>query len=561
MAHKNRVNGINRDFPGSDVRLEEGQLKNGKALIAGDGNGLRHFLVSGAQWLKLHLEDVNQLNVFPVPDGDTGTNMALTILAAVNEANKVSSVNAGEVASAAAHGALMEARGNSGIILSQLLQGMAGGLKGKVEFSTLELAQAVELGVELAYQSVVNPVEGTILTVANAAADAAKKSARRGETLNSVLEKMVEAARFAQADTPRLLPVLKEAGVTDSGGQGFLYILEGGLRYLHNLPVDQKSDHSMGFVNQPLTLVEAYPAYDVQFLIKAKHLDLTEIRACVDAMGQSAVVVGDEHIVKVHVHVEDPAVPLNYGAGLGQISDVVVENLHQQVEAFVGEQASAPTTGIEILPVVEGAGFINIFRSLGVEQIINGGQTVNPGVQDILFSIEQAKVENVLILPNNSHVISTAQQALALTGKNVKVLPTQSIPQGIASLLAFNAEVGLDVNVQRMMNAAGQVESIEIAKAVNNTQLDGFNILKDQFIGFVNGRVSGVGWVCQEVVLSLLAQTTLENFEIITIYYGESCTANRANALVNKLVKQYPLVDVEIYNGGQPLCQYIISLE
>ena len=424
--------------------IPQGFIVEDGTVVACNGVGFRSLLQAGQKWLEVHVDFVNSLNVFPVPDGDTGTNMLLTMRSAIKQAGQASDHSVGTIAGAAAQGALMGARGNSGVILSQLLQGLAQGICGQTTFAAEDFAHAIQLGVDQAYNSIVTPVEGTILTVAREAAKAAEKGIRDSHDLLVLLRKIVIAAKVAQAHTPELLPVLKEAGVTDSGGQGLVYILEGALRFMNDEAVETDSViAAMPQLQSELEVDRKAFGYDVQFLIQGSDLNVAEIRAHIGRLGSSTVVVGGENLVKVHVHTSDPEAPMSYGAGLGVLGDVVVENLEQQARDFIREPTATPSrpvfaaatghfkgteTNVGTLAVVPGDGLAQIFRSLGVSQVLLGGQTMNPSTQVLLDAVGQIEAENVLILPNNGNVILAAQQLEWLSIKKIRLIPTRCRP-------------------------------------------------------------------------------------------------------------------------------------
>jgi DAK2 domain fusion protein YloV len=560
--------------PSYDLADQGFKIQN-DVVFACNGIGLKNMLQAGKQWLETHMDVVNGLNVFPVPDGDTGTNMLLTMHSALEEMEQTTDHNVDTIASAAAHGALMGARGNSGMILSQFLHGLAIGLKGKVTFTAGDFARATELGVSQAYQSVVNPVEGTILTVVRAAAEAARHSAKTNQDLVVVLADMLEATKIAQLKTPELLPILKEAGVTDSGGQGLLYILEGGLRFVNNEPVDvDPTGETVPVLQSTLGADEETYGYDVQFLIQGEWLNVEEIRAHIDDLGWSTMVVGDQHTVKVHVHVNDPSLPISYGANLGVVSDVVVENMEEQAKKFIYEHAAPflhppayanpaigeAVTDIAIVSVVPGKGLADIFQSLGVSRIVPGGQTMNPSIQELLDVIKQVETNDVLVLPNNDNIVLAAQQVQKLSEKNVRVVPTKTIPQGIAALLLFNYQADLDVNAWRMFEAASDVQTIEITQAIRDSSFADLNIKIGDVIGLFNGKLMSVGQDYNDVALEVISQIETSEYEIVTIYFGYDSSPEQVGALTNKISELYPEVEVEVYNGGQPY-YYIISVE
>lgn len=554
------------------------QLKD-ETIFAGNGLGLKNLFKAGLQWLESHMHVVNSLNVFPVPDGDTGTNMVLTMRSALMEAEAVSDDQAGAMAAALAHGALMGARGNSGVILSQFLHGLAATLAGQTSFEAADLTAAVQRGAELAYQSVLNPVEGTILTVARAMAKAGQQSVKTSSDVGLVWRDMVEAAKTAQANTPELLPILKEAGVTDSGGQGLVYLVEGGLRFLQGEPI--QSDSTAMIVSKLSTweIEEGSYGYDVQFLIHGDHLDIDEIRQQVNRLGWSTLVVGDERTIKVHVHAQDPGIPISYGASRGILSDVVVENMEQQAKEFARQRAVTPLVPPHTVPlpmaehlrdsitplatvcVVPSQGLAQILQSLGAGQIVFGGQTMNPSPQELLEAIEQVHGNEVLLLPNNSNVILAAQQAQKLAAKKVQVVPTKTIPQGIAALLSFNFQGSLEANAERMLAAAQQVHTVEITRAVRETQFNGFQIKLGDVMGLFDDELASVGQDYDDVALEVLAKVNTQTLELITIYFGQDSCAADAQALAVKIKERYPDLEVEAHEGGQPFYYYIISLE
>ncbi|MBN1991890.1 MAG: DAK2 domain-containing protein [Anaerolineae bacterium] len=534
------------------------QVKNG-IVVAGNGIGLKNMFQGGQQWLEAHVGIVNNLNVFPVPDGDTGTNMWLTMRAALREVEEAPDHTVGVIAAFAARGALLGARGNSGVILSQFLQGLARGFENQRAFTTQNFARAAKLGAEQAYQSVINPVEGTILTVARAISEAAQQSAKSGRDVLAQLVAVLAAARLAQANTPALLPVLREAGVTDAGGQGLVYILEGGLRFINNGLVDLSPVSPVLPVRLKPTVSEAY-GYDVQFLIQGERLDVPEIRAYINSIGRSTLVVGDERLVKVHVHTPNPEAPLSYGASQGIVSDVVVENLDEQTRAFVGQVETKQTT-IAVIAVVPGEGLAKICRSLGASQVLFGGQTKNPSVQELLAAIEQVKATTVLVLPNNKNVIPAAQQAQSLSPKKVVVLPAKTVPQGIAALLSFNHQTDLKTNVQRMLEATQQVRTLEVARAARASSLNGFNIKTGDVIGLLDNKLVSAGQDEDEVSLAALLPLEVQAYDLMTIYFGQDRLLKQAQALAGKIRARYAHLQIEIHPGGQPHYQYIISLE
>jgi DAK2 domain fusion protein YloV len=526
-----------------------------------DGQCLKRLLVAAGRWLEKHAAAVNALNVFPVPDGDTGTNMLLTMNAALAEIERSPDSSASAVAHAVAHGALMGARGNSGVILSQIWRGFARSLDGKATFSCQEFALAAQEACDTAYKGVVKPVEGTILTVAREAARAAQEAAST-DNMVEMLAHVVEIAKATNARTPEMLPVLREAGVVDAGGQGLVYILEGALRSLRGESVE--TDTQMEAAVDLKSALGAGPegyGYDVQFLIKGQNLDVDEIRNTIGAMGESTLVVGDGDTVKVHVHVHDPGVPISYGVSRGIISDVVVENMEEQYQEFVMGRVSNPSADIATVCVVPGNGLMRIFDSLGAGAIVRGGQTMNPSTQEILTAIEGVDADKVLVLPNNSNVILSARQASGLSKKQVRVVPTKTIPQGISALLALNYQADLETNAERMTEATSEIQTVEVTRAVRSTQVNGVEVTEGDVIGLLNDQLVAAGTDYTAVVLDVLAQVSAENYEIATIYFGQDAAQNEANDLAAQIVARYPDLEIEVLEGGQAHYRYILSLE
>jgi DAK2 domain fusion protein YloV len=531
------------------------------------GQSLKQALHAGRQWLDKHAAAVNALNVFPVPDGDTGTNMLLTMNAALAEIERSPNSSVSAIAHAVAHGALMGARGNSGVILSQILRGFARSIDEQATLSAQAFARAALEASDTAYQGVVKPVEGTILTVAREAARTACEASGRTDDVIEVLAQIVETAQATNALTPELLPVLKEAGVVDAGGQGLVYILEGTLRYARgeSVEIDREMDAAVDLKSPLGAGAEGY-GYDVQFLIKGETLNVDEIRDTIGAMGESTLVVGDSHLVKVHVHVHDPGIPISYGVSQGTIGDVIVENMEEQYQEFVMGQAKSTVateevTNIATVCVVPGDGIKRIFESLGASATIYGGQTMNPSTQEILTAIDKVETEKVLVLPNNSNIVLAARQAIDLSNKQVIVVPTQTIPQGISALLAFNYQADIETNAERMLQAAGEIQTIEVTRAIRSTQLNGIEVTEGDVIGLLNDRLIAAGQDYTAVVLQVLSQASIEDYEITTIYYGQDAKQDEADALADQIIERYPGLEIEVHEGGQAHYRYILSLE
>ena len=542
--------------------------ETGNPIWTCDGQGLKRLLKAGTAWLDRHMDAINSLNVFPVPDGDTGTNMLLTMQAALEEIANSPERSVSAIAHTAAHGALMGARGNSGVILSQILRGVARSIDGKDEFNASDFASAMNEGTATAYKGVIKPVEGTILTVVREAAEAAVTAVAEEEDLRLVLEQVVNEAKESVAKTPSLLPVLAEAGVVDAGGQGLFIIMEGMLRYIRGETVEV--DFAMETAVDLHVPSEDEYGYDVQFIIQGQDLNLEQIRDTIAAMGESTLVVGDSTTIKVHIHTEEPGTPLNYGASMGSLSKIIVENMQEQYQEFIlsQAQASAPPSvtseeicNIATVVVAQGPGLVRVFESLGASAVVPGGQTMNPSTEELLKAAEGIQTDQVIILPNNSNIILAAQQAQKLSEKNIRIVPTRTIPQGISALLAFNYQADLDANARAMEQAAGEVQTGEITIATRSVQLNGVDVKEGEAIGLLNDNLVASDRSPEQVIEEVLRQMKAEEYEIITIYYGGNVTQKQAEALATQISQDYPEQEVELVNGGQPHYIYILSAE
>ncbi len=544
-----------------------------------DGNHLKWLISAGLAWLEHNRETVNRLNVFPVPDGDTGTNMTLTLRKAYQAVAEMTEPHAGIMAEHIARGALLGARGNSGVILSQLLSGFAVGIRGRDFFDTTQFAYALEKAVEAAYKAVIEPKEGTILTVARLAAQGGIEYAKTGDDLALMLERIIDEGKKALEQTPELLPVLKKAGVVDSGGQGLLYILEGMLRLLNEQPVfvadmpEYQSDAS-DWENALEPEDEEGYGYDVQFLIHGEKLDVAKVRADIDAMGWSTLVVGDDQLIKVHVHVHDPGEPLSYAIRLGAfIDDVVVENMQQQYHEYVKarqerEAIEQPkeVAGVAVITVVSGEGMRYLFKNdLDAAQVISGGQTMNPSAEDFLEAIQALSNTEIILLPNNRNIIMAAEQAANMAqGKTVRVVPTKTIPQGISAMLAYkNAgeNASLEDVVQAMTAAIPLVTTAEVTFATRSVELDGITAREGQPIGLLEGKMVAAGQKLEDVVIEVLEKAQARQRDLVTLYYGSIVRAQDAEALAARLSEMFREQEFQIVFGGQPLYPYLISVE
>ena len=533
-----------------------------------DGRGLKRLVGAGLAWLERHQAAINALNVYPVPDGDTGTNMLLTMQSAFQEIQDSPEEEVGVIAQKVSHGALMGARGNSGVILSQIFRGFARSLEGVDAFDSVQFAAALREAAVMAYKGVIKPVEGTILTVAREASDVAVNAAASSEDLTYVLERVVHEARESVTRTPTLLSVLAEAGVVDAGGQGLYIILEGMLRYSRGerLTVDTDLAADMDLHALHLESEEGY-GYDIQYVIQGEGLNVEEIRATISSMGDCALVVGDTRAVKVHVHSPEPGTPINYGASVGSISRVIVENMQEQYQDFVLSKAqqpmvpTEPLSGIGTVVVAPGPGLATVFESLGASFVVAGGQTMNPSTEELLKAVESTPAEQVIILPNNKNIVMAAEQAKSLSEKQVEVVRTITVPQGISALLSLNYQADLATNVRTMGEAAEAIETAEITAAVRSVQIDGMEVEEGEVIGLVNGKLKAKGTSPNQVALDALQIMDVQDLEIVTLYYGESVTADEAQQLADEIADRYPEQEVEVVDGGQPHYHYILSAE
>jgi len=537
-----------------------------------NGQELREMFATATSWLEKSASDIDALNVFPVPDGDTGTNMLLTMRSSIEEAYGTADSSAAMAAQALAKGALMGARGNSGVIMSQIWRGLARGLEEKDSFTGSDLAEALQQGSTMAYQGISNPVEGTMLTVIREASAAGAEQVSSGKSdVISVLEAVVTAANESVANTPTLLPVLMEAGVVDAGGQGLYTILEGALRYLRGEAEQmqfRKPQIIASSVPQPVRLPQMMAAEEVpygyctEFLLKGEELSTDKIKVRLGKKGESLIVVGDETTVRVHIHTLDPGNVIRYASSLGTMHQVSVRNMDEQHQDFLAMQRErAPAVDIATVAVVSGDGLADVFTSLGATAIVPGGQTMNPSTKDLLQAVNAVASDKVIILPNNKNIVLTAEQVQSLTDKRTEVVPTKTIPQGVAALLTFDYEADFETNTQLMREAQSTVKTIEITRAVRSTQLDGLHIRKRQAIGLLDGELLAAGNDTTDILKKILAKLDLKRAEIITIYYGADTQLAEAEQVSASIGEQYPQLQVEVVRGGQPHYDYIIAIE
>ena len=532
-----------------------------------DDSPLLNMFGAATRWLEANAAHVDSLNVFPVPDGDTGTNMLFTLRAASKAAVECPKPGVGPQAKALAWGALMEARGNSGVILSQILRGFADGIDGAGELDGRSLARSLSLATESAYKGVERPVEGTMLTVIKDAARAAAESARANGDLEEVLAEAVREAKASVQRTPDLLPVLKEAGVVDAGGHGVFLILEGALKGLKKEPLGEApSSINRDAIARVSAMGMGESAEQVygnctQFIIRGEGLDSGAIRAAVSSIGESTVVVGDQEVVRVHTHSFEPDEVVKLCSGFGEISQVSVQDMDEQHGAWLGVGSDGQSASVGMVAVVPGPGIQEVFASLGVGAFVSGGQSMNPSVAQILEAVDSLAAESVIIVPNNKNVVLTAQRAAEIASKRVEVVASLNVPQGVAGALAFNSTSDVEDNLESMRAALDDVACLEITRAVRDTTVDGLRVSKGDSIGILDGKLAAARSRPEEVVEELGGKLEGMGLSLATVYCGEGVGREERTALVEALKEAAPTLEVEALEGGQPHYEFIISLE
>ena len=552
-----------------------------------DGLMLKEMFLSGAALLDKNRQAVDALNVFPVPDGDTGTNMSQTILSAVKELGSRTFSGAGDVAAAAAKGALKGARGNSGVILSQILRGFSKALDGADLMDAALLTSALRLGAETAYKAVMKPKEGTILTVIRVIAEEVERESAKTDDLDILTRVIIEQGDAILRRTPDMLPVLKQAGVVDSGGKGLMVFFAGFRAALMGEPIDTAATTEAtapkplpgDYVDDHSQLEEITYAYCTEFIVShprpdMKDTEVARLRKRLERIGDCVVVVGDLEIVKVHVHTNEPGKALQMALELGELDNIKIDNMLEEFrerqaerakQAEEAEEAAAaeaePNKPFGMVAVALGEGISNIFHDLGVDKVVDGGQTMNPSTDDLLQAVESIHADEVFVLPNNSNIILAAQQAAELASKKVWVVPTKSVPMGISAAVAFMGDVSGEENFAAMQEAAGNVHTASITYAVRDTNFDGYDIHEGDIMGLIDNKLSCVGSNVAEVAKEVLAAMVTDESELITMFYGQDVQAADAEALQGDLEAEYGACDITLYEGGQPLYYYIISVE
>jgi len=559
---------ILRTFAFECIRDREGQ---GLSLDYIDGPKLKKLLEAGVETLFEHKEEVDDLNVFPVPDGDTGTNMYLTFQAALREALKAQD-DVESILEAAAQGALMGARGNSGVITSQFFRGFAKGVGNTKKMGISEIANGIAGASALAYQAVRKPVEGTMLTVVREAGEKAKSLVGKKIKLEEFLLTVFEHTEVILDKTPEMLPTLKQAGVVDAGGKGILFFFQGVIEGYKGKTLKRKLAEekpviksASNYTEGEVSLVDFAFQYCTEFILQGKNLNVEEIKKDLSPHGDSMLVVGDENTVKIHIHTNNPGLILDYAVRLGDMSEIQINNMveqsQQRLEKIRQRNEEELPQEVGLVAVVPGEGLHKIYKSLGVAEVIEGGQTMNPSTEDLYKAVTKVPAKQVIILPNNGNVIMTAGQVGELTEIPVAVVPSKTIPQGISALMAFNPHEGLRENLEAMTRAIGNVVTGEVTFAVRNSQYNGFEINEGDIMGLRDGDIVCVGKDSSQVLIDLLKQIVDKEDSFITIYYGHDINENEAQATLAKVQDLFPEADVELYYGGQPLYSYILSVE
>ena len=541
-----------------------------------NGHDFYNMVVNASNILLEESEYVNSLNVFPVPDGDTGTNMSATFKAAVKEIEGLNTESIGEASKKLAKGALMGARGNSGVILSQILRGISKGLEGKTSVDSVELAIALQEGSKAAYKAVMRPTEGTILSVIRAASEAAIDTDVKD--IVELMDVVVKEAKIMLDKTPELLPALKKAKVVDSGGMGLYIILKGMLEALRDdikaeikdiKPSEAKMQGAQGTED-----IDIKFGYCTEFIILADASKADKFRDDITPMGDSQVVVGYEDVIKVHIHTNDPGAVLAKAVQLGELSKIKIDNMreeHREVllskeEYKLKDEHKEEAVEVEkkkyaFVAVAMGEGITNIFKDLGVDYVIEGGQTMNPSTQDIMECIAKLNADHIFVLPNNKNIIMSAKQAAEISDKDVRVIPTTSIPQGITCVTMFNSEVEVDENEEALKETIDMVKTGSVTYAVRDTEMDGIQIKEGNMLGLIEGKIKKVGSSYVDVAEEVLSEMVDDESELITILYGSDVSEEEANEFVNKIEEKYEDLDVQCYIGAQPLYYFLMSVE
>ena len=539
------------------------------------GAQFRKMVISGANWLESNKDYVDSLNVYPVPDGDTGTNMSLTMRSAIREVNMVTTNNLDDIGDAVSKGALKGARGNSGVILSQILKGFSSVVVSEKTIDTKTFAKALKEGANVAYKAVTIPKEGTILTVIRMMADESIKIAKKQDDMVDFLKATIDVGEEVLKMTPDLLPVLKKAGVVDAGGRGLLVILNGFLKVL----MGDESELTMDFGEDTVTenpmqnavvdyndLADIEFAYCTEFFVininkKTTEADIDKLREKLMSIGDSVICIGDLNLIKVHVHTNDPGIALSSALKLGEINGVKIENMLEQNRQLKIQSQPVELKPIGTVSVCVGDGMVALFKDLNVDHVIEGGQTMNPSAEDIAKACDQVAAETVFVFPNNKNIIPAAELANDLSKRNIIVIPTTSVPQGISAVIALNTEINVEENKNNILEAMGQVKTGSVTFAVKSTNIDGFKLKEGDIIGLGEKQIVAKGADVNEVCEKTVEKLVTDESMMITLFYGKEVQEAEANALAEKLAEKYPDLEVDVHMGGQPLYYYLISVE
>ncbi|HOP73744.1 MAG TPA: DAK2 domain-containing protein [Bacillota bacterium] len=536
---------------------------------------LKELVASATANMYLHKGDVDALNVFPVPDGDTGTNMYLTFQAAFRELSNNPSTNIIELLESAAYGALMGARGNSGVIVSQFFRGFVKALPKETQvIGKKELALGISGAASMALKAVRQPVEGTILTVIREMANYATDNVNNDRTLKEYMNDIYEHANLVLSKTPEMLPVLRQAGVVDAGGQGLVYFVEGIVQHINGKAVSTEKMNEAA-VSKKVVSVASYTddellsdteinfQYCTEFILKGKELDLEHIKNSLSPHGDCLLVVGDENTTKIHIHTNNPGIILDFAVRLGEMFEIQIHNMVEQSQQRLAKLVSQESGGgqIGVVAISTGDGMDKIFKSLGVNIVINGGQTMNPSVEDMANAVSKLEASKVILLPNNSNIVMTANHVQDLVKKEVRVVPTQSVPEGLAAMMSFSQERTLDENVEKMTEKSSHIITGEVTYAVRSIQLGDLDINQGDIIGLVNGDIVTYGDNPEKVVEEALKKIPSAASSLVTIYFGADVSELTAQELLNRLEKVFPDAEFELYYGGQPLYYYLFSVE
>ena len=545
-----------------------------------NGLVLAEMIDLGSKNLAKNAEKINSLNVFPVPDGDTGTNMNLSMSSGAKETAANVVENIGELGKSFSKGLLMGARGNSGVILSQLFRGMSQYIADKKEIDAKEFAEAIQNGVSIAYKAIIKPVEGTILTVAREAAEAGLKAAKNTDSVVEVMEAIYAESQASLKRTPDLLPILKEVGVVDSGGQGLVCVYQGfvaalkgekieGLESVETNVVDMQfeDDHDMDFMSPEDIVYGFCTEFTVRLDKEKKEFDEDKFRADMSKFGDSLLVISDSEYVKIHVHTETPGEVFNYGQQYGELIKIKSDNMREQHREVLrkqeAKQATAPKELKEqaMISISMGAGLSKVLTSMGVDYIVEGGQTMNPSTEDIMKAIKEVNAKNIFIFPNNKNIQLAAKQAAELAEENVFVIESKTAPQGLAAVMVFNPQAAPEENFANMQEVLSTVSTLEVTHAVRDTNIEGVEIKKDEFMGIRNGKIVVSNLSLNTVLEELLEKSIDEDTEIVTLYLGEESTEEYTDFLEQLIEEKYPDVEVELIESGQPVYPYIIGVE